>query len=709
MLDVFFDPGSVAVIGAAREPAKLGHAVLSNILQYGFKGKVYPINPKADEVLGLKCYPSVLAVPEPIDLAVIVIPAKLVAGVLEECGQKGVKGVITITAGFRETGSEGMHMEKELIAILNRYGMRMIGPNCLGLIDTIIPINASFAAGMPPQGNIAFMSQSGALCTAILDWSLAESIGFSRFVSLGNKADACEIDFLQAWDADPATKVVIAYLEGITDGPRFMDIARQVTRRTPIIAVKSGGTSAGARAVSSHTGTLAGSEAAYNAAFSQCGVMRADSVEDLFDYSLAFAYQPVLTGDRLAIVTNAGGPGIMATDAIEHAGLKLASLQKETVDRLREFLPPAANFYNPVDVLGDALADRYGAALETVLSDPGVDGVIVLLTPQAMTQIVETAQTVGEAAAKPRYIAPTGSIGAKQAKPVLGCFMGEQEVRKGIRVLAEHKVPNYPFPERAVGAFKAMYRYREWLNRPPRDIPRFEVDQAKVKEVFAQAKADNRLSLGDVEARQVLGAYGLRIPQSQLAKSPDEAVTIAAQLGYPVVMKITSPDILHKSDIGGVKVGLGNATEVRDAFDLIMYRAQRYMPGADIWGVAVQEMVPQGREVIIGMNRDLQFGPLLMFGMGGIYVEVLKDVVFRVAPVTQQEAQEMVQEIRAYPLLRGVRGAKPADMEAVIEAILRVSQLVTDFPEIVELDVNPLMVQEQGAGAIAVDMRIILA
>jgi len=709
MLDVFFDPVSVAVIGAAREPAKLGHAVLNNILQYGFKGRVYPINPKADEVLGLPCYPSVLAVPGPIDLAVIVIPAKFVAGVLEECGQKGVKGVITITAGFRETGSEGMRMEKELIAILNRYGMRMIGPNCLGLIDTIIPINASFAAGMPPQGNIAFMSQSGALCTAILDWSLAEGIGFSRFVSLGNKADTCEIDFLQAWDADPATKVVIAYLEGITDGPRFMDIARQVTQRTPIIAVKSGGTSAGARAVSSHTGTLAGSEAAYNAAFSQCGVMRADSVADLFDYSLAFAYQPLLTGDRLAIVTNAGGPGIMATDAIEHAGLKLASLQKETVDRLREFLPPAANFYNPVDVLGDALADRYGAALETVLNDPGVDGVIVLLTPQAMTQIVETARAVGQAAAKPRYIAPTGSIGAKHAKPVLGCFMGEKEVRKGIRVLAKHKVPNYPFPERAVGAFKAMYRYREWLSRPPREIARFEVDQAKVKEIFAQAKADNRLALGDVEARQVLGAYGLRIPQSQLAKNPDEAVAIATQLGYPVVMKIASPDIMHKSDVGGVKVDLGNATEVRDAFDLIVYRAQRYVPGADIWGVAVQEMVPQGREVIIGMNRDLQFGPLIMFGMGGIYVEVLKDVVFRVAPVTRQEAQEMVQEIRAYQLLRGVRGARPADVAAVIEAILRVSQLVTDFPEIVELDVNPLMVQEQGAGAIAVDMRIILA
>jgi len=693
-LDMFFNPGSVAVIGAAREPHKLGYGVLQNIIQYGYAGPIYPINPQAEEILGLKAYPSIMDVPGPVELAVIVVPARFVAPVLRECGQKGVRGVIIISAGFRETGTAGLKAEQELVEIARQYKMRIIGPNCLGLIDTVCSLNASFAAGMPQQGGIAFMSQSGALCTAILDWALATHIGFSRFVSFGNKADVDEVDLLQAWCEDPHTRVIIAYLEAITNGVRFMKTARSVTRRKPVIALKSGITSAGSKAVSSHTGSLAGSEQAYDTAFRQSGVIRASSVQELFNLSLAFAHQPPLRGNRVAIVTNAGGPGIMATDALEIAGLQLASLARETVEFLQKHLPPAANFYNPVDVLGDALADRYGAALSAVLTDEQVDGAVVILTPQAMTQIVETAQVIGKTA-------------AQYDKPVVSCFMGQEKVSQAYETLREHHLPNYSFPEQAINALGALYRYHQWLERPEPDIPRFAVDPERAYRTIETARDDNRLTLGDMEAREVIAAYGIPVPESQLACSPDEAVKLANAIGYPVVMKIISPDILHKSDVGGVKVGIMNPAEVRDAYDLITYRARRFMPDADIWGVSVQQMVPTGKEIIIGVNRDPQFGPLIMFGMGGIYVEVLKDVTFRLAPLSRQDAEEMIREIRTYRLLRGVRGEPPVDFQALTEVLLRVSQLVMDFPEIVELDINPLMALEDRA--VAVDMRMVVA
>jgi len=696
MLEMFSCPQAVAVIGASRDKEKLGHGVLSNLIKCGYPGQVYPINPKADEILALKCYPSVLDVPDPIDLAVVVIPNKYVAAALEECGQKGVKGVVIISAGFREAGLEGVRMERELIAIAKRHGMRLIGPNCLGVIDTICPLDASFAAGMPPQGEIAFMSQSGALCTAILDWALAAEIGFSRFVSLGNKADVDEVDLLAAWEDDPHSKVVLTYIEGLSDGREFMEVARRVTRRIPVIAVKSGSTDAGSRAVSSHTGSLAGSARAYESAFRQSGVLRAESIQHLFDYSLAFAYQPVLQGSRIAIVTNAGGPGVMATDALEREGLSLASLSRETIDALRGNLPTAASIYNPIDVLGDSLADRYTMALETALKDEGVNGVIVILTPQVMTEIEETAEAVGR-------------LAADYDKPVLGCFMGQARVGAGIKVLNEYKVPNYPFPERAVGALKAMLDYRRWLERPPLVIEEYNVGQDRVRRIFDEVRADGRQTIGDAEARDILQAYGIRIPASKLATTAEEAVEIAEEIGYPVVMKITSPDILHKTDIGGIKLGIASATDVRDAFDLLVYRATRYIPEAEIWGCLVQEMVRRGKEVIVGMNNDPQFGPLMMFGLGGIYVEALKDVAFRIAPFSRQEAEEMIKEIRAYSLLRGVRGERPSDTEAIVDTLLRLSQLVTDFPEIMEMDINPLIVFEAGRGVVGVDMRLVLA
>jgi acetyl coenzyme A synthetase (ADP forming)-like protein len=696
MLENIFAPASVAVIGASREPGKLGQAVLANIIEHGFSGAIYPINPKADEVLGHKAYPSVLQVPDPIDLAVIVIPSKYVAAALEECGQKGVKGVIVISAGFREVGGEGMKMERELISIAEKYGMRMVGPNCLGIIDTLSPINASFAAGMPRKGTIAFMSQSGALCTAVLDVALAEDVGFSHFVSLGNKADLDEVDFIEDWSRDPNSRVIMAYLEGISDGSHFIEVARRVTKQTPIIAIKSGTTSAGSRAVSSHTGTLAGSERAYEAAFHQAGVLRANSIQDLFDLAIAFARQPLPLNDRVVIVTNAGGPGIMATDACERAGIPLASLSEKTAQTLRERLPAAASVLNPVDVLGDALADRYQLAVELVLKDENVGSLIVILTPQYMTEIEETARVVGE-------------LARQNNKPVMTCFMGEANIGPGVKILTSYTVPNYAVPERAVRALAAMVRQCRWQQEPPLQVERFDVDQETVRKVFAQVRAERRLTIGDAEARDILRAYGISIPASELARTPEEAIEIAGRIGYPVVMKVASPDILHKTDIGGVKLNLASPDDVRDAFDLLVYRAMRFMPEATIWGCLVQQMVKGGKEVIVGMNCDPQFGPLVMFGLGGIYVEILKDVAFRVAPFSRKEAQEMIQEIRSYNLLRGVRGEPPSDLKATAEALLRVSQLVTDFPEIVEMDINPLMVFPNGQGVMGIDMRLVLA
>jgi len=696
MLDAFFRPQSVAVVGASRDPEKLGYAVLANLREGGYLGRLYPVNPKADEILGLKTYPSVVDIPEPVDLAVIVIPYRFVPAVLEQCGQKGISAVVVISAGFREAGREGLERERELIEAVRKYNLRLIGPNCLGVIDTDTPLNATFAAGMPPGGPIAFMSQSGALGTAVLDMAMAGRIGFSKFASLGNKADVSEIDLLEAWGHDPASRVILIYVEGLPDGQKFIQVARKVTRHKPVVAIKSGVTASGSRAVSSHTGSLAGSEAAYKAAFRQAGVVRATSMEALFDYARAFAYQPLLKGDRIGIVTNAGGPGILATDALEHAGMEIARLSRETAGALTDYLPGAASVANPVDVLGDALADRYEHAVRLVLDDPNVDGLTVIVTPQAMTKIEKTAHAVGR-------------LAQEADKPVLACFMGEARIKAGIDVLWQYYVPNYPFPERAAAALAAMSEYRRERERPIFEPQPSEVCIPVVRELFDRVRAQGRVSIGDAEAWTVLECYGFTIPQSRLAKTPEEAIEIAGEIGYPVVMKVASPDILHKTDVGGVKLNLRSPDDVRDAFDLIVYRAGRYVPGARIWGCQVQQMVLGGREVLVGMSRDPQFGPLVAFGLGGIYVEALKDVTFRVAPFSPQEADEMIREIRSYRLLEGIRGEPPADHEAMVDALLRISQLVTDFPEIVELDINPLMVFEKGRGAMAIDMRLILA
>lgn len=698
MLEAFFDPKSVAVVGASTSPGKLGYAVLENLVEGGYVevGKIYPINPKADQILGQKAYPTVHDVPGDIDLAVIVIPYNFVPAVLVECGEKKIPAAVIISAGFREAGMEGLNRELELVEIAEKYNIRLIGPNCLGIIDTFTPVNASFSAGTPPKGPMAFMSQSGALGTAILDWAQAGRLGLAKFVSLGNKADVSEIDLLEAWVDDSDTNVILMYSEGLPNGEKFIEVAREVTKSKPVVAIKSGVTKSGSRAVSSHTGSLAGSEQAYQAAFHQAGVLRASDMASMFDMALALGYQPPLKNDHIAIITNAGGPGILATDALERSGMSLARLKVETIQELEQYLPDAASAANPVDVLGDAKGDRYQFALDVVSKDPNVDGIMVVLTPQAMTEIVGTAKAVGE-------------ISQKIDKPILACFMGEAKVEEGIQVLRDYDVPNYSFPERASLAFKAMSQYRMITEREDPIFERFEVDNKIIRKVIDGAKEDGRFAIGDAEAWDILKAYDLTIPRSKLAKTADEAVEIAGELGYPVVMKIASPDILHKTDVGGVKVGLESAVQVRDAFDLMIFRTERYLPEAEIWGCQVQEMAPPGGlEVLIGMNRDPQFGPLVTFGLGGIYVEALKDVTFRIAPFTRLDAEAMLTEIRSKALLEGVRGNPAVDKEALINTLMRMGQLVQDFPEIAELDINPLIVYPEGQGALAIDMRLVL-
>jgi len=691
----FFCPDSVAVIGAAREEGKVGRTIFDNIIGSGYKGKVFPVNPKADDIDGHKCYSSILDIKQDISLAVIVIPARLISKVLEECSEKSIKYAIVISAGFKETGVKGAKREKRLIEKAKDYGIRILGPNCLGMIDASCPVNASFSANMPSKGKISFISQSGALLTSVLDWAKTSKIGFSKVVSLGNKADISENDLFEAWKDDPQTDVITAYLEGVTDGKEFIRISSKASKKKPIIVIKSGNTDAGARAVSSHTGTLAGSNKAYEAAFKQAGIIRADTIKELFDYAKAFSYQPLPKGKRVAIITNAGGPGIMATDACENNGIQLASFSTGTIDRLKSFLPEAANLYNPVDVLGDALSDRYKKTIEVVMQDNNVDAVVVLLTPQAMTEDLETARAIFDVMDKsPRQI------------PVTTSFMGGDEVKKGINYLIKKKIPNFEIPESAVSTLKVMMDYNDWRAEKSHPVIEFNVDEEKVKSVFDRCRAEGRLELGELEAREILEAYRIPVPKAEVACDVGEAKKIAAGMGYPVVLKIVSPNILHKTDVGGIKVGIEDEKELEECYDDILFSVKRYMPGANISGILVQEMIKDKKETIIGISEDPQFGPMIMFGLGGIYVEVLKDVSFRIAPISEKIAREMIGEIKTIKLLKGTRGETPSDIESIIDVLLRMSQLVTDFPEIIEMDINPLFVMKRGEGSIAGDARI---
>ena len=696
-LEAIFNPKSVAIIGASRTPGKVGYVLTKNMIDSGYDGEIYPINPNAEEILGLKAYPSVMDVPGNVDLTVIAIPSAYVLQVAEECGKKGVKALVVISAGFKETGHEGALLERQLVAVGEKYGMRIQGPNCLGLINTAVPINLSFAAGMPRRGRIGFISQSGALGTAVLDWVLQQDIGFHSFISLGNKGDLDEVDYIEAMGEDEDIAVILLYLESIEKGRRFLDVASEVVEKKPVIILKGGTSNAGARAAGSHTGALVGSFLAYKTAFDRAGVILAESVEELFNYAIAFTVQPLPKGEGVAIVTNAGGPGILATDLSEKLGVRMAGISSETRNRLRNGLPPAAATGNPVDVLGDAKADRYKFAVETVLRDGRVYAVVVLLTPQAMTESTETALALAEIMKR------------DPGKPVIAVFMGGNSVKEAAEYLNDSGIPCYDFPEKGIKTISAMYEYSRFLREPVYPPARFkDVNREAVREIIDTARKDGRVVLLSNEAADVVEAYGIAAPDNRLAQSPEEAANYAEELGYPVVLRIVSPDILHKTDVGGVALNLNSAEEVASAYDGIITSVSRYMPRARIYGVMVYHMVPRGREMIIGMSQDVQFGPLMMFGLGGIYVNFLKDVSFRLAPLSEPDARGMIEETKAFTLLKGIRGEPPSDIESIKMTLLRVGQLVSDFPEIVEMDINPIIVYGEGEGCTALDVKITL-
>lgn len=692
MLDALFAPQSVAVIGASRDEKKVGHAVLLNIVKYGYQGRISPINPSSSEILGLRAYPRISDAPGTTDLAIIAVPAKLVPGTLHDCALAGVKAAVIITAGFKETGAEGTLLEEEIKKIGKKHGIRLLGPNCLGVINTLNNMNATFAAGMLPKGRISFFSQSGALGIAILDWAIGNEVGFSKFVSLGNKADLSETDFIEYFMDDPETDVILGYIEDVSDGKRFLDVASRATKKKPVVLLKAGGTEAGARAASSHTGALAGSDIAFDAAFRQSGVIRARGIQELFDTALAFAAVRRPRGNRLLVITNAGGPGILAADEAERSGIKLPHMTKEGIEAIKERLPKNASLYNPVDVIGDATSARYGVVLEQAARDPNVDGILVILTPQAMTDVDETAEVVIKAS-------------KLTDKPIISSFMGEARVREGIKKLKEAGVPNFSYPEAAIKAFKRLADQTAWMARPAERPYEMRVGTA-ARNKIEELRKSRIQNLAEDAAAGILSEYSFRFPKRALAKTAREAVDAASEIGFPVVMKIASPDILHKTDVGGVRLNISSAEAARNAFREITTNVRRLMPHAFIEGVMVFEMVPAGREVILGATFDRTFGHMLMFGLGGIYVEVMKDVSFRIAPVTRRDAEEMIGEVKTAALLRGVRGQRPADTEAVVDSILRLSCLVVDFPEIREVDINPLVVMEKGA--IALDARMTL-
>jgi acetyltransferase len=695
VLNPLFKPSSIAVIGASRTPGKVGHEVLRNIVNSGFKGRIYPINPNTSEIFGLKCYPNILDVDGNIDLCVVAVPAEIVPRIIEGIGEKKVKILIILSSGFKESGIEGAKREDAVMNVCKKHKIRVLGPNCLGIIDTNTPLNASFAPTLPRKGNIAFISQSGALGTALLDWAIEEGIGFNKIVSLGNKADINETELIQELMDDDSTKVIILYLEGVENGRQFVRVAREVTQKKPLIILKSGITSAGARAVSSHTGTLAGSDLAYTVAFEYAGVIRVTTTEELFNLAEAFSTQPIPQGPNVAIITNAGGPGILATDACEKFGLKIAPIMSSIVEKLRQKLPSAASFFNPIDLLGDATPERYKFAIDTVLQSEEVHNALIILTSQAMTNSRETAEIIIEL--KKKF----------PEKPVVTSFLGGKRVKVAIEILEGGKIPNYAFPEKAIQALSSLYRYKEYKFSPPqKDIVQFEVNRERVKILLKKVADEGRATLKAIEAMEIINTYGISTPPLQFAATAEEAVRKTEEMGYPVVMKIESPQILHKTDIGGVKLDISSSDEVRTSFYELIGRAHIFNPRATILGVNVQKMIPSGREMIIGMNRDLTFGPMLMFGLGGIYVNFLKDVSFRLSPLSKENAWEMIEETKAYLLLRGIRGEPSSDIDSVVDVMLRVSQLVTDFTQINEMDINPLFVYEKGKGCLALDIKM---
>jgi acetate---CoA ligase (ADP-forming) len=697
-IKAIFAPRSVAVIGASAKPQSLGRAVFANLLFAGYNGCVYPVNSKTKSVLGVRAYPTVLDVPDEVDLAVVLVPAGFVPQVLKDAGRKGCKGAIVISAGFKEIGGSGIELEHQLQSVAQEFGMAVVGPNCFGVINTdpAVSLNATFSRNFPLGGKIAFISQSGAVGVAALEYAAAEKIGFSKFVSIGNKADLNENDILEALEDDPETEVILLYLEALENPREFVRLARRISEKKPILGVKSGRTLEGAKAAASHTGALAGSDEVYDSLFTQCGVLRVDTLEELFRLGMAFSKQPLPRGNRVAIVTNAGGPGIMATDNSVRHGLELANLDPKTKSILMSDLPPTVSLNNPIDLIGDADESRYQLAMQAVLRDDNVDGVIVICVPQMLTNLEATSKVIAQQA---RF----------SNKPVFSVYMATGNIEDSLKILDDAQIPNYRFPEDAARALSAMAHYFHWRSRPRTEYKHFEdVQKEKVQEILAKAKKERRRFLPEPEAHAVLQAYGFPMLRSKLVQNAAEAVAAAQEIGFPVVLKIVSPDIVHKVDVGGVRLNLESEAGVKDAYSDLIEQVTSAKDNIKIWGVLVQEMVRGGKETILGMKRDPHFGALLMFGLGGIYVEVLKDVTFRIAPVRELGAHLMIENIKGIKLLMGYRGEPPSDLEAIAQALLRLSQLVTDFPEIEEMDINPLIVLPAGSGARVVDARILI-
>lgn len=692
---VFLSPKSIAIIGASDKEGSVGRAITSNIMK-GYKGKIFPISPTRDRVFDKPAFKTVLDVKEPIDLAVVVTKNDIVPAVLEECGKKKIKGVIVITAGFKEVNEEGRKLEQKVKDIVKKYGIKLIGPNCLGVmnLDPKTMMNSTFLKVTPKSGQIALVSQSGAICAALVEDASAQGIGFSAVVSLGNKADMSEVDVLKILAEHEQTKVIVMYLEDMGDGQEFLKICKRITKKLkkPVLVLKSGRSPEGAKAAMSHTGALMGSDEIYDAVLHQAGAIRVDTMEELFDYATAFSKQPLPAKGDLVIVSNAGGPAIISTDACSKMGIKMASIE-DIRPKINAVIPPWGSSRNPVDIVGDADYNRFNNVLDNVLGHKNVGSVIAMCTPSATLDYDKLAEVIVK-------------MSKKYKKTMLASLMGLDEGIKNREILAAGDVPYYTYAEGAIRALRAMLKFTAWQQSTEGTITKFTADKVKVKKVFDAVKKQGRTNLLEEEGQEVLRAYGFPLPQSILAKTEDEAVKAAKKIGFPVVMKIASPQIIHKSDAGGVKVGMSNEKDVRDAFNTIIKNAKKYNQKATIKGILVQEMVKGGKELIIGSKMEPGFGPVIMLGMGGIYVEVLKDVTFRLAPVTNKEADDMINSIKTKKLLEGVRGEKPSDLKKLSELIQKLSALVTDFKEIKELDMNPVLVMEQGKGCKILDIRI---
>ncbi|MGM0717616.1 MAG: acetate--CoA ligase family protein [Halobacteriota archaeon] len=690
-LSGLFTPDCVAVIGATDREGSVGRALMENLSS--FDGEVVPVNPERDSVFGSPSYPTIGDVPDPgtIDLAVVAVPASAAVEAIRQVGEAGVTNVVVVTAGFSESGADGERRERELIDVAEEYDLNLVGPNCVGIISTQAGLNATFVRGTPPQGSISLMSQSGAFIAAVLGWAAQQDLGFNDVVSLGNEAVLDENDFIAEWGEDPDTDVILAYLEDIDDGRRFIETAREATTDTPIVVIKSGRTEAGAEAAASHTGSIAGSDEAYEAGFDQAGVLRAMDIEEVFDFGRVLSGEPLLEHDDVAVVTNGGGPGVLATDAIGESRLTVAEFSDDIRTELADILPEQADVANPLDIIGDADIDRFRRSLDVVLGADGVGGAVVLSVPTALFEFEDLAEVIGD-------------LHRAHGKPVVTCLMGGKEADRAADKLKAYGIPNYFDPARAVPSLEALADHRDVTEREYEQPTAFDVERDRAREVLSEA-VEREVDHLSVEAMGLLEAYGIPTPAGSLAESAAEAEAIAQDLGGPVVMKIVSPDILHKSDIGGVEVGV-HIDDVRDTYHAFLDRVADHDSDATILGVQVEELVDLAdeTETIVGVSRDSQFGHLLMFGLGGIFVQIFEDTSFRVAPVSEREARAMTAEIQAAPMLRGARGRTPADIDAVVETIQRVSQLVTDFPAIRELDINPLVVSPEGI--CAVDLRL---